>query len=53
MYSSDGGGGLMPCIYLPEEATQEELKACEDAHKEWYKSDDYKQYQEECYENNI
>ena len=47
MYSSDGGGGLMPCGYGKEQPNK-----CEKAHKKWYKSEDYKKYCEEVKEKN-
>jgi hypothetical protein len=63
-YSSDGGGGCMPCSYgygcgkkgcdennLCDDCIAQEKK-CEEAHKEWRKSKDYKDFQRECYENN-
>ena len=64
MYSSDGGGGLMPCTYgygCDKEGCDEnnlcqecidQMRLCEECHKKWYKSDDYKKYEEECIENN-
>ena len=27
-------------------------KLCEESHKEWYKSEDYKKYKQECIDNN-
>lgn len=54
MYSADGGGGLMPCQYAYEgwEEDLEQTKRCDEAHKKWYKSDDYKKYNQECIERN-
>ncbi len=64
MYSSDGGGGLMPCYYgygcgkkgCDEknecQECREQPKKCQEAHKKWHKTDDYKKYQEECIDKN-
>jgi len=64
MYSSDGGGALMPCNYgygcgkkgCDENNQCKEClaqnKLCEESHKEWYKSEDYKKYKQECIDNN-
>ena len=64
MYSSDGGGGLMPCHYgygcgkkgcdEKNECNEclEQIKKCQKAHKKWHKSEDYKRYKQECIDKN-
>lgn len=49
-YSSDGGGGLMPCCY--DEPTDEEMQKCEIAHKKWKESGEEKKYLDDCHLNN-
>lgn len=50
MYSSDGGGGMIPCHY--EMPTQEDIDKCIAAHQKWHDSEDYKKFKEECIEKN-
>ena len=64
MYSSDAGGCLMPCNYgygCGKEGCDEKNQCdeclkqnekCQKNSEEWFKSDDYKEYNEECVEKN-
>ena len=49
-YSSDGGGGLIPCCY--DDSDPEQSKKCKEAHDKWRKTQDYKNFKKECIENN-
>jgi len=51
LISSDGGGGVIPCSY-PEVSTEDELQKCDDAWKEWQKTEDYDKFKQECWEKN-
>ena len=52
MYSADCGGGLMPCQYGTDLDTQEQTERCRKAHEEWYKTESYLQYKNDCHTNN-
>lgn len=47
-YSSDGGGGCLPCYA----ETPLELHVCKTAHEIWHASEDYKKFLKECEEGN-
>lgn len=50
MYSSDGGGGLIPCC--DDDSDPKQVKKCMKAHAKWHKSKDYKLYLKEIKEKN-
>ena len=50
LYSSDKGGGLMPCSY--DASDKKQNRKCEEATEKWMKSKDYRKYLKEVRQKN-